>query len=913
MQLPLAIAHSAMATLLECEDGAGRILTCGSTPLTGRYTFAILACMCSTGVPDVCPWSLSCVRPVPALAALQVHWTCRGIADIMVPASFNSIQVRLKSCPMTSKYVPQEIEKKWQTRWAEDRLYEVTEDVGRTKYYALTMFPYPSGDLHIGHWYAMAPSDVRARFKRMQGYNVLHPMGFDAFGLPAENAAIRHGIHPYQWTMSNIERMRQQLRSMGAIYDWTREVVSCQPDYYKWTEWFFLKLYEAGLAYRGTAPVNWCPACQTVLANEQVVGEGVCERCGTAVSKRDMEQWFLRITNYAEELLDFSKIDWPERIKAIQTNWIGRSEGAEVSFGLDHPGVEQKEIRVFTTRPDTIYGVTFFLLSPEHALVSKLTAPERKAEVEKYVEWCRRHADYERTALHREKTGVFIGSYVINRFTGERIPIWITDYVLPTYGTGAVMGVPAHDERDFEFALKFNLPIRPVIAPPGWNGETLEEAYVGDGVLVNSGEFNGMSVAEGYKAICEKLEREGWGKTSVTYRIRDWLISRQRYWGAPIPIVYCDKCGIVPVPESDLPVLLPSDAEFKPTGESPLKYNETFVNTTCPRCGGPAKRETDTMDTFMCSNWYFLRFTSPGVDYGPFDEAKLNYWMPVDLYTGGAEHAVLHLLYSRFFIKALRDIGILSFDEPFLKLYNQGTIIYGGGKMSKSKGNVVAPDAYVSQLGADTVRAYLMFVGPWNLGGEWSDSGIIGLNRWLNRIWNLCETPYSPSSPDETTEKRLVHVAHKTLKAVTEDLEDFRFNTMLARLMEFTNELGRVLEQGSVSLERWEESIRLLLLMIAPSTPHIAEELWSRRGLPYSIHNQLWPSYDEELAKAEEVTIAVQVNGRLRDKLVVPADISEEAVRELALESERVKAHVDGKVIKRVIYVPGRIVSIVVG
>ncbi|MFW6055929.1 MAG: leucine--tRNA ligase, partial [Chloroflexota bacterium] len=699
---------------------------------------------------------------------------------------------------------------------------------------------------------------------------------------------------------------------MGSIYDWTREVVSCQPDYYKWTEWFFLKLYKAGLAYRGMAPVNWCPACQTVLANEQVINEGECERCGAIVTKRDMEQWFFRITKYAEELLDFSKIDWPERIKAIQTNWIGRSEGADVTFGLENAAVEQDEITVFTTRPDTIYGVTFFLLSPEHPLVQKLTTPERRAEVQAYVEWCRRQADYERTALNREKTGVFIGSHVINRFTGERIPIWITDYVLSTYGTGAVMGVPAHDERDFEFARKFDLPIRTVIAPPDWNGEELEEAYTGDGVLVNSGEFNGMPVDEGFKAICEKLEREGWGTVSVAYRIRDWLISRQRYWGAPIPIVYCDTCGAVPVPESDLPVLLPPDAEFKPTGESPLKYNEEFVNTTCPECGGPAKRETDTMDTFMCSNWYFLRFTSPGVDYGPFDDDKLNYWMPVDLYTGGAEHAVLHLLYSRFFIKALRDVGVLPFDEPFIRLYNQGTIIYGGGKMSKSKGNVVAPDVYVSQLGADTVRAYLMFVGPWNLGGEWSDSGIVGLSRWLNRVWNLCESPYIPTTCDEATDKRIVHVTHKTVKAVTEDLEDFRFNTMLARLMEFTNELGPVLEQGSVSRETWENAIRMLLLMVAPSTPHIAEELWSRRELPYSIHNQTWPSFDDELARAEEITVAVQVNGRLRDKLVVPADISEDEVRAMALASERVKAHVDGKSVRKVIYVPGRIVSIVV-
>jgi len=822
-------------------------------------------------------------------------------------------RLRLKCKVMTSKYVPQEIEPRWQARWADDHLYEVVETDDRTKYYALTMFPYPSGDLHIGHWYAMAPSDVRARFKRMQGYNVLHPMGFDAFGLPAENAAIKHGIHPYQWTMANIERMRTQLRTMGAIYDWSRELVSCQPEYYRWTQWFFLKLHEAGLAYRGYAPVNWCPQCQTVLANEQVVGEGECERCGAMVTKRDMEQWFFRITKYADELLDFSNIQWPERIKTIQSNWIGRSEGAEVSFELEEPIGDVSDIRVFTTRPDTLGGVTFFLLSPEHPLVKDLTVPERRAEVEAYVEWCRRQADYERTALGREKTGVFLGSYVINKLTGERVPIWITDYVLATYGTGAVMGVPAHDERDFAFATKFGLPIRVVIAPPDWNGEPFEEAYISDGHLVNSGDdFNGLPADEGFQAICDRMERDGWGKRTVAYKIRDWLISRQRYWGAPIPMVYCDSCGVVPVPEEDLPVLLPPDAEFKPTGESPLKYHEAFVNTTCPKCGGPARRETDTMDTFMCSNWYFLRFASPAVGDSPFDLEKLNYWMPVDLYTGGAEHAVLHLLYSRFFVKALRDVGVLEFDEPFTRLYNQGTIIYGGGKMSKSRGNVVAPDVYVSQLGADTVRAYLMFVGPWNLGGEWSDSGIVGLSRWLNRVWHLCVSDYQARTVDPAADKSIVHITHKTIKAATEDLEEFRFNTMLARLMEFTNALGPVLDEGTVSKETWADAIRTLLLLTAPSTPHIAEELWEQLGFPYSIHNQLWPTYDADLAAEDQIVVAVQVNGKLRDKLTVLADAAEEEVTTMALASEKVRAHTDGKTIKKVIYVPGKIVSVVV-
>ena len=747
---------------------------------------------------------------------------------------------------MVQKYNPQEIERKWQEKWAADRIYEVKEG-NRPKFYCLTMFPYTSGDLHIGHWYAMAPSDVYARFKRMQGYNVLHPMGFDAFGLPAENAAISHGVHPYEWTMNNIEKMRQQLKSMGSIYDWDREVISCQPEYYKWTQWFFLKLYHAGLAYRARAPVNWCPECQTVLANEQVVSEGLCERCGTAVTKKGLEQWFFRITKYAEELLDFSSIDWPERIRIMQRNWIGKSEGAEISFALEHEGLEQKEIRVFTTRPDTIFGVTFFLLSPEQPLVWQLTTPEHKAEVEQYVAWCRRQPEYMRTAIGREKTGVFLGSYVINRLNGERVPIWITDYVLPTYGTGAVMGVPAHDERDFEFACKFHLPVCPVIAPPSSSGDELAQAYTGSGVMINSGQFTGLSSEQGCKAICMLLEEKGWGKQTVTYSIRDWLISRQRYWGAPIPMVYCDKCGMVPVPEGYLPVLLPPDAEFKPTGESPLKYCPSFANTTCPKCSGPAQRETDTMDTFVCSSWYFLRYASPKSDNVPFDTEKVKYWLPVDLYTGGAEHAVMHLLYARFFVKALRDIGLIDFDEPFTRLFNQGTIVYRGGKMSKSRGNVIAPDEFVVELGADAVRAYIMFIGPWELGGEWNDRAIIGISRWLNRVWSLVGGGYANQAVEPEAEKELLHITHKTIKKVTEDLENFRFNTMLASLMEFTNYLSRVQAKKNVSVSLWQEAISYFLLLLAPAVPHLAEELWTNAGYLYSIHNQSWPKFNEEL------------------------------------------------------------------
>ena len=812
---------------------------------------------------------------------------------------------------MVQKYNPQEIERKWQEKWAADRIYKVKES-NRPKFYCLTMFPYTSGDLHIGHWYAVAPSDVYARFKRMQGYNVLHPMGFDAFGLPAENAAISHGVHPYEWTMNNIEKMRKQLKTIGSIYDWDREVISCLPEYYKWTQWFFLKLYHAGLAYRAKAPVNWCPECQTVLANEQVVSEGLCERCGTTVTKKGLEQWFFRITKYAEELLDFSSIDWPERIRIMQRNWIGKSEGAEISFALEHEGLEQKEIRVFTTRPDTIFGVTFFLLSPEHSLVWQLTTPEHKAEVEQYVAWCRRQPEYMRTAIGREKTGVFLGSYVINKLNGERVPIWITDYVLSTYGTGAVMGVPAHDERDFEFACKFHLPVRSVIAPPSSSGDELAQVYTGSGVMINSGQFTGLSSERGCKAICMLLEEKDWGKQTVTYSIRDWLISRQRYWGAPIPMVYCDKCGIVPVSENDLPVLLPPDAEFKPTGESPLKYCPSFVNTTCPKCSGSARRETDTMDTFVCSSWYFLRYASPKSDNVPFDAEKVKYWLPVDLYTGGAEHAVMHLLYARFFIKALRDIGLIGFDEPFSRLFNQGTIVYRGGKMSKSRGNVVAPDEFVAELGADAVRAYIMFIGPWELGGEWNDRGIIGISRWLNRVWSLVDVEYASRTVESEAEKELLHISHKTIKKVTEDLENFRFNTMIASLMEFTNYLNKLQEQGTVSVSMWQEAISKLLLLLAPTAPHLAEELWTGDGHPYSVHNQLWPDWDEELAKEEETTLVIQINGKLRDKVTVPVSITEAEAKELALSREKIKAYLDKKEPAKIIYVPQKLVNIVI-
>jgi len=816
---------------------------------------------------------------------------------------------------MAPKYNPQEIEKKWQARWEGDHIYEVHEASKRPKWYALTMFPYTSGDLHIGHWYAMAPSDVHARFKRMQGYNVLHPMGFDAFGLPAENAAIKHGIHPHTWTMRNVENMRRQLKSIGAIYDWRREVITCLPEYYKWTQWFFLKLYEAGLAYRAGAPANWCPQCKTVLANEQVVGEGVCERCGTPVIRKFLEQWFFRITKYAEELLEFTGIEWPERVKTMQRNWIGKSVGVEISFGLDVKGVSEKEIRVFTTRPDTIFGVTFMVLAPEHPLVAKLTTTAHKDEVRDYIEWTRGQTEIERLSTEKEKTGVFTGAHVINKLNGEKVPIWIADYVLLSYGTGAVMGVPAHDQRDFEFAQDFGLPIKVVIAPPGWDGKPLKEAYVESGTIVNSAQFNGLPNEQGKEAISDFMEEKGFGKRTTSYRLRDWLISRQRYWGAPIPIIYCSKCGMIPVPEKDLPVLLPEDAEFKPTGESPLMYCASFVNTTCPKCGGHAQRETDTMDTFMCSNWYYLRYTSADYDKGPFEPGKLTYWMPVDQYTGGAEHATMHLFYARFFTKAIRDIGLVKFGEPFTRLFNQGTVVMGGAKMSKSRGNVVTPDEYVEKMGADTIRAYLMFVGPWDQGGGWDDSGISGIWRWLNRVWNLVlEGQKDGHLPpiDQATETELRRRTHKTIKKAGEDYEKFRFNTMIAALMEFTNYLAKVKEERSIAHSAWKETIDTLLLLLAPSVPHLAEELWERTGHPYSIHNQSFPSWDEKLVVEEQFTLVIQVNGKLRDRVEVPVSIAESEARELALNRERVKAHTGSREIRDIIYVPGRLVNIVV-
>ena len=809
------------------------------------------------------------------------------------------------------------IDRKWQEKWERDGIYHVDDNDPRPKWFEMTMYPYPSGDLHIGHWYAMAPADAHARFRRMQGYNVLHPIGFDAFGLPAENAAISRGIHPYEWTMSNVENMRRQLRSLGAIYDWDREVVCCRPEYYRWNQWFFIKLYEQGLAYRANAPVVWCPSCQTVLANEQVLS-GVCERCDTPITRRDLEQWFLRITDYADELMNFDTLaDWPDKILTMQRNWIGRSEGVEISFDIAESGLAETEIRTFTTRIDTIFGVTFLVLAPEHPLVPALTSDGRREEVESYIAQARAASEIDRMSTDKDKSGVFIGAYARNRLNNERVPIYIADYVLTTYGTGAVMGVPAHDSRDLAFARKYRLPVRTVIAPIHWDGREPAEAYVGAGFMTNSGAYDGMTDEEGMRALADDVEKRGWGKRAVTYRLRDWLISRQRYWGTPIPMVYCDGCGVSPVPEADLPVLLPEDAEFRPTGESPLAINDAFVKTVCPRCGGPGRRETDTMDTFMDSAWYMLRYCSPNFSSGPFEPDVTANWMPVQQYTGGAEHAVMHLMYSRFFIKALRDMDMLNIDEPFLRLFNQGVILgQDHEKMSKSRGNVVNPDDVVGQVGADAVRCFLMFIGPWDQGGPWSDEGINGVVRWLNRLWSVVERdadaldnqPTDPAAVRDTQ-----RVLHQTIRKCYEDLDRFKFNTAIAALMEMVNHLSRVWNEQSIDAATWRDCIDKFLLMLAPIAPHLAEELWERHGREYSIHQQAFPAWDDELAAAAEVTLVVQVNGKVRDRITVAANIAEDDARTLALGSPRIQSYIDGKAVKNVVYVPGRLVNVVVG
>lgn len=818
---------------------------------------------------------------------------------------------------------PQKFEPKWQAKWEADKLYRAVIDNSKPKHYALTMLPYPSGDLHIGHWFSMTPPDARARFKRMQGYNVMFPMGFDAFGLPAEGAAIKHNIHPKKWTYQNIERMEKQMRSMGAMFDWEREAISSDPEYYRWSQWFFIQLYKHGLAYRKKQAVDWCPKDNTTLAREQVKGEDrVCDRCGTPVIKKELEQWFFKATKYADELLHFDGIDWPEYIKTSQTNWIGRSEGASVTFKTE----TGDSIEIFTTRPDTLWGATFMVMSPEHPLVDKVTAPENKESVSEYKAQAEKQTDIQREAKDKEKTGVFTGGYAINPVNEERIPIWVADYVLMSYGTGAIMAVPAHDQRDFEFARKFGLKIVPVIQPEGveLNGETMEHAYEHNGMMINSGSFNGTKASEdkgtknpAIKAVIEFLEQKGIGKRDVNYRYRDWLISRQRFWGAPIPMVHCETHGWNPVPDEQLPVVLPDDiAEWKPTGESPLKFHPTWKDSTCPICGEYATRESDTMDTFMCSSWYHMRYLSPNNDKAAFDEAEYNYWMPVDTYTGGSEHANMHLLYVRFFHKALRDMGITEGAEPMMQLRNQGMVLAeDNSKMSKSKGNVVAPDVLVQKYGADTVRAYLMFFARWQQGAPWDSQGIEGTARWIRRVWTLFTDPASslPTTDSADVKKNLRRRVHQTLKRITYDFENFEFNTVISSLMELLNDMYKAREVGAVGTPEWNEAVEIYIKMMAPVAPHISEELWTNHlGKPYSIHQQSWPQVDESAAKDDSIEIPVQVNGKVRDRIIVPADASEDEIRTAALASETIQKYLEGKEPMKVIVAKGRLVSVVV-
>ncbi len=907
------------------------------------------------------------------------------------------------------------IEETWHDRWEAEGLYRSTVDWDRPKHYALTMLPYPSGDLHIGHWYAMTPSDARARYMRMKGFNVLFPMGFDAFGLPAENAAVQRGVHPARWTYGNIARMRDQMKSMGNMFDWEREAISCTPEYYEWTEWFFEKMFQHGIAYRGEAMVNWSPTLQTVLANEQVI-DGKDERNGQPVVQKMMEQWFFKITEYADELLEFDGIDWPEPIKTMQTNWIGRSEGAVVAF----PTETGDEIRVFTTRPDTLWGATFMVMAPEHPLVDSLTTDEQRSAVETYREAAIAKTELERVEDDRQKTGVFTGGYAVNPVNDELIPVWIADYVLGSYGTGAIMAVPAHDARDFEFARQFGLKVAPVIRPEGGDqldGAGMETSYVGPGQMVNSGPLDGIEVTDGkgranpsVAAAIDHVETIGVGEESVNYRIRDWLISRQRYWGAPIPMIHRADGGLEPVPADQLPVILPEDVEFD--GRSPLRSNEEFLAAT-DSDGNPARRESDTMDTFMCSSWYWFRYLSPHFDGGPFDPEEAAYWLPVDTYTGGAEHAVMHLLYSRFFVKAMRDMGLFAtteetmksrgrsvdgaFDEPFMLLRNQGqilgeerqgdvvvvegeqidgrviassvTVVEGtpaggiaageivrrtenilqvatdGGsvtvevpdgavvsipdvaglnnvnqlrqhleiqRMSKSRGNVVNPDELVAEYGADTVRTYLMFAFEWQKGGPWNSQGIVGSRRFIEDVWKLGSAEYEPGDPTDDADTALRRTVHQTIDKVGSDLEDFKWNTAVAALMTLRNSLNDALRSASVSTDVWNEGVDSLLLMLAPIAPHVTEELWRNRGNLESVHVQSWPEFDAEAAREDTVTMVVQVNGKVRDRTEVAADITADEAESVAKSLDRIQDYLSRGEIRKVIVRPPGLVNIVV-
>ncbi|MGB0388419.1 MAG: leucine--tRNA ligase [Ardenticatenaceae bacterium] len=840
-----------------------------------------------------------------------------------------------------SSYNPKDIEPKWQARWAEEGVYEtdMTSKDAEKNYYNLTMYPYPSGNLHTGHWYAYTGPDIYGRYKRMRGSNVFFPFGYDAFGLPAENAAIKRNIHPAIWTKSNIEYMTNQVKRIGAMIDWRAKLATCDPEYYKWNQWFFLKFMERGLAYREFAPVDWCPNCNTTLAREQVKGENrICERCDTPVIKKALNQWKLRITAYADQLLnDLDQLEWPERIKLMQSNWIGRSRGANIRFPVQ--GVESEQIEVFTTRPDTIFGATFMVLAPEHPLVARITTDEQREVVEAYQYNASRQTEIERQATDKEKSGVFTGGYAINPLNNEPIPIWIADYVLMGYGTGAIMAVPGGDQRDHDFAEKFGLPIVPVTVPiDGDESDVQGKAYANPGRMIHSGEFNGMITlakyereewgeaqereygiqlgpdeAEAKVAITRIMEEKGIGEGAITYRMRDWLISRQRFWGTPIPVIHCEACGTVPVAYQDLPVELPMDVDFKPTGESPLKFHDSFRHTTCPQCGAPAERDTDTMDTFVDSSWYQYRYLSPDYDEGPFDPKAAEGWLAVDQYTGGAEHAVMHLLYSRFWTKVMRDMGLVDFDEPFPRLFNQGIILGPDSqKMSKSRGNVVDPDELVEQYGADTVRGYLMFIGPWDQGGPFSMTGIEGVRRFYGRVWGLMTS--NPKAKGKARAKDIQGVEralHQTVERVQNAYDTFSFNVALAALMEYSNKLRAAQKKSVVNSPIWDQAMDALLIMLAPIAPHITEELWAQRGKPFSIHQQPWPEFDPEKAKEDMFELVIMFNGKVRDRVQAPVGINKEDAIAKAAQSERIQELLDGREAKRTIYVPGKLVNVV--
>ncbi len=821
---------------------------------------------------------------------------------------------------MEERYNPHVIEEKWQSIWEERGCFNTEEDPSKQKMYILEMFPYPSGRIHMGHVRNYSIGDVIARYMRMKGYNVLHPMGWDAFGLPAENAAIEHGVHPAKWTLENIEYMKKQLKRLGFSYDWRREISTCDISYYKWEQWLFIKMFERGLAYKKFSSVNWCERCQTVLANEQVEG-GCCWRCGTQVVQRELEQWFFKITDYADELLEYcDKLQgWPERVLVMQRNWIGKSEGVEIEFPIEKGG----SLRIFTTRPDTVFGITFMCIAPEHPLVLDLIKDSSNyKEVLEFINRVRRMSVSREAIL--EKEGIFTGAYCINPFNGERIPVFVANFVIMEYGTGAIMSVPAHDQRDFEFAKKYNLPIRVVIQPGEsiLDTETMDKAYEGEGIMVNSGPFSGIPSEEGKKRITEYVEKMGWGKRAYSYKLRDWGISRQRYWGCPIPIIYCERCGMVPVPEKDLPVVLPFDVEIRGEKGSPLSYHKKFVNVKCPNCGLEAKRETDTMDTFVDSSWYFERFCCPDHD-GFLDSKRVKYWMPVDLYIGGIEHAVLHLLYARFFTKVLRDFGLVEINEPFINLLTQGMVIKDGAKMSKSKGNVVDPDDMIRKYGADTVRLFLLFAAPPEKDLDWSDKGIEGCYRFLNRVWRVVRDtmplikdtpPYKDKIKLEGSNRQLRKIVHKSLKKVTEDIESrYHFNTAISAIMELVNYISQWKPDVNDAVGRsvLREAIETLVIILSPFAPHICEEIWSELGGKRSLIYEKWPEYDPEILEEEDVLIVVQINGRVRDRVIVASGITRDELLKIVLEREKVRMYLRGKNVKNTIYIPDKILNIV--